>query len=96
MVEEEVRERPRVRPASRQRQNERVEIRVQSELDFSISADERARPQTALVPVAGLAPRRWAGVIDSLFLGLTCAGFLALFRSLGGQIAFDKTTAVIY
>ena len=95
-VEDEVRERPRPRPVSRQRQNERVEIRVQSELDFSISPHERARPQTALVPVAELTQRRWAGLIDTLFLGLTCAGFLGLFRSLGGQIALDKTTAVIY
>ena len=94
-VEDEVRERPRPRTASR-RPNERVEIRVQSELDFSISASERARPQTALVPVASLARRRWAGLMDTLFLGLTCAGFLGLFRSLGGQIALDKTTAVIY
>jgi len=94
-VEDEVRERPRPRTPSR-RQNERVEIRVQSELDFSISASERARPQTALVPVAGLARRRWAGLMDALFLGLTCAGFLGLFRSLGGEIALDKTTAVIY
>ena len=96
VIEEEARERPRPRPASRQRQNERVEIRIQSELDFSTTADDRARPQTALVPVAGLAQRRWAGMIDLLFLGLTCAGFLGLFRSLGGEIAFDKATLAIY
>ncbi|HXW62431.1 MAG TPA: RDD family protein [Candidatus Acidoferrales bacterium] len=95
-VEEAVRERPRPRPLLRQRQNERVEIRIQPELDFSSTADERGHPQTALVPVAGLAQRRWAGLIDVLFLGLTCAGFLGLFRSLGGQVAIDKTTAVIY
>jgi uncharacterized RDD family membrane protein YckC len=90
-----VEERPRPRPASRQRQNERVEIRIQSELDFSAAADDRARPQTALVPVARLAQRRWAGLIDTLFLALTCAGFLGLFRSLGGEITFDRTTALI-
>jgi uncharacterized RDD family membrane protein YckC len=95
-VDEEVRERPRARPAPRPRQNERVEIRVQSELDFSSAAADRARPQTALVPVAGLGRRRWAGLIDALFLGVTCAGFLGLFRSLGGEIALDKTTAIIY
>jgi uncharacterized RDD family membrane protein YckC len=95
-VEDEARERPRPRPTSRQRQNERVEIRIQSELDFSTTANDRARPQTALVPVAGLAQRRWAGLLDALFLGLTCAGFLGLFRSLGGQIAFDRTTGLIY
>lgn len=95
-VDDEIRERPLSRPAPRQRQAERVEIRVQSELDFSSSPDDRARPQTALVPVASLAQRRWAGAIDLLFLGLTYAGFLGLFRSLGGQITLDKTTAVIY
>jgi len=95
-VDDEIPEHPRSRPASRQRHAERVEIRVQSELDFSSAVDDRARPQTALVPVAALGQRRWAAAIDLLFLGLTCAGFLGLFRSLGGQITLDKTTAVIY
>jgi uncharacterized RDD family membrane protein YckC len=95
-VEDEVRERPRARPAPRQRQNERVEIRIQSELDFSNSPYDRARPQTALVPVAGLARRRWAGLIDTIFLALTSAGFLTLFRSLGGEITLNKATVVIY
>jgi uncharacterized RDD family membrane protein YckC len=89
-------ERPRSRAALRQRHPERVEIRIQSELDFASTPDDRARPQTALVPVATLAERRWAGAIDVLFLGFTYAGFLGLFRSLGGQITFDKTDAVIY
>jgi uncharacterized RDD family membrane protein YckC len=91
-----MRERPRPRPAPRQRQNERVEIRIQSELDFSSTPYDRARPQTALVPVATLGRRQCAGLIDTIFLGLTCAGFLALFRSLGGEITLDKATAVIY
>jgi len=95
-VDDDIPEHPRSRPASRQRHAERVEIRVQSELDFSSAVDDRARPQTALVPVAALGQRRWAAAIDLLFLGLTCAGFLGLFRSLGGQITLDKTTAVIY
>ena len=95
-VDDEIPEHPRSRPASRQRHAERVEIRVQSELDFSSAADDRARPQTALVPVASLGQRRWAAVIDLVFLGLTYAGFLGLFRSLGGQITLDRTTAVIY
>lgn len=95
-IENGVPERPRVRPAPRQRQNERVEIRVQSELDFASAPYDRARPQNALVPVADLGRRRWAAFIDVLFLGLTCAGFLALFRSLGGEITLEKTTLVIY
>jgi uncharacterized RDD family membrane protein YckC len=95
-IDDEIREHPRRRPAARSGQNERVDILIQSEMDFANAADDRARPQTALVPVASLAQRRWAGLIDLIFLGLTCAGFLGLFKSLGGQITLDKTTAIIY
>ena len=95
-LEEEVRERRRTRTAQRQRQNERVEIRIQSELDFSSAPDDRAHPQSALVPVAGLSERRRAGALDVLFLCLTIAGFLGLFRSLGGQITLDKMDAIVY
>ena len=92
---EEVRLRPRVRPAARQRQNERVEICIQPELDFANPLD-RAHPQTALVPVASVAERRTAGIIDAVFLALTFAGFLGLFRSLGGQITLAKMDAIVY
>jgi uncharacterized RDD family membrane protein YckC len=90
------RERKRVRPAARQRATERVEIYIQPELDFASGPDDRARPRTALVPVASCAARWWAGFVDALFLGLTLAGFLGLFRSLGGQIVVDKMDAVVY
>jgi len=95
-AEDEFPEPPRPRPSQRQRSIERVEICIQPELNFSSSPDERARPQTALVPVASLAERRWAGIIDAIFLGLTCAGFMGLFRSLGGQITLQKTDAIVY
>jgi uncharacterized RDD family membrane protein YckC len=72
-----------------------VEICIQPGLDFSNALDDRARPQTALVPVASLAERRWASVLDALFLILSCAGFLALFHSLGGEIAFAKMDALV-
>jgi uncharacterized RDD family membrane protein YckC len=94
-IEQEARERPRARTIQRQRQ-ERMEICIQPELDFSSSPDDRAHPQTALVPVASLADRRSAGALDALFLGLTCAGFLGLFRSLGGEIRFEKMDAIVY
>jgi hypothetical protein len=92
------RPRPRAtqRAIQKQRQNERVEINIQPELDFSASADDRAHPQTALVPVASLNERRWAGLLDALFLALTYAGFLGLFRSLGGQLVMEKVDAVVY
>jgi uncharacterized RDD family membrane protein YckC len=89
------RERRTDRPSARQRQTERVEICIQPELDFSAAAHERSRPQTALVPVASLSERLWAGAVDGLFLGITCAGFAGLFRSLGGQITFDKMDVLV-
>jgi uncharacterized RDD family membrane protein YckC len=73
-----------------------MEICVQPELDFESVHDVRARPQTALVPVAGLAKRRWAGILDGLFISLTSAGFIALFHSLGGKIIFAKVDAIVY
>ena len=98
--DEEVRERPRQRFSLRQRHTERVDICIQPELDFSSASDDRARPQTALVPVATLAERRWAGLIDALCLGFTCAGFLGLFllasHSAGGELTFGKVDAIIY
>jgi uncharacterized RDD family membrane protein YckC len=95
---EEERPRPRApqRVSPKQRQNERVEINIQPELDFSARPDDRAHPQTALVPVAGLVERRRAGMLDGLFLALTYAGFLGLFRSLGGQLVMEKVDAVVY
>ncbi|MGA9181817.1 MAG: RDD family protein, partial [Candidatus Acidiferrales bacterium] len=96
----ELTERPRARVAQRviprKSQNERVEITIQPELDFSSFPDDRAHPQTALVPVADLAERRRAGALDALFLALTYAGFLGLFRSLGGQVVMEKVDAVVY
>lgn len=91
-------ERPRPSRATHRskRETERMEINVQPELDFSSSADDRAHPQSPLVPVAGVAARRWAGVIDFIFLGFTCAGFFGLFRSLGGEMLLDKIDALVY
>lgn len=90
---EEPPKRPRVRN-QRPRQPQRVEICIQPELDFSVG--DRSHPQSPLVPVAGLAERRAAGAIDATILGLTCVGFAALFRSLGGEIAITKADALIY
>jgi uncharacterized RDD family membrane protein YckC len=88
--------------ALRQKQNarkaaktERVEIRIQPQLDFSATPGERAHPQNALVPVASLAERRWAGAIDAIFLAFTCLGFVGLFRSLGGEIGLERMDAIV-
>jgi uncharacterized RDD family membrane protein YckC len=103
-LDDDVRERPPQRPVPRPRpkpsQTERLEIQVQPELDFSSSPYDRARPQTALVPVAGLAHRRSAFFIDLCFLALTCAGFVGLFlfasRSAGGELTLGKSDAIVY
>jgi uncharacterized RDD family membrane protein YckC len=89
-------QRPVQRAVQKKLQNERVEINIQPELDFTSFPDDRAHPQTALVPVASLAERRRAGALDLLFLGLTYAGFLGLFRSLGGQLVLEKVDAIVY
>jgi uncharacterized RDD family membrane protein YckC len=86
---------PRARIAPRQR-SERVDICIQPELDFSSAAEYGARPQTALVPVATLAERQAAGLLDVLFLVLAFAGFLGLFRSLGGELVVAKVNAIVY
>jgi uncharacterized RDD family membrane protein YckC len=107
----EIPERPRTRPVSpavprpvskaipRARTTERMEIRIQPELDFSAAPGERARPQTALVPVATLSERRNAGALDALFILLTCGAFIGLFigllRSMGAEIVIDRMDAVI-
>jgi uncharacterized RDD family membrane protein YckC len=82
--------------AAHNRQPERVEISIrQPEFDFS-AADDRAHPQTALVPVASVLERRHAAFLDVLFLVLSCAGFLGLFRSLGGQLSLAKVDTIVY
>lgn len=92
---EEAPKRARPKQVLRPRQPERVEICIQPELDFSSAPGDRAHPQSPLVPVAGLAERRAAGLIDAAFLGLTCGGFLGLFRSLGGQFSLAKVDAIV-
>jgi uncharacterized RDD family membrane protein YckC len=87
--------RPRAKPVARVRQPERLEICIQPELDFASLPGDRAHPQNPLVPVADPAERRLAGMIDALFLAMTCGGFIALFRSLGGQINLGKVDGII-
>jgi uncharacterized RDD family membrane protein YckC len=81
---------------ARKPRNECVEICIQPELDFSSRPDDRAHPQNAIVPVGPLSERRIAGALDAAFLGLTWAGFLFLFRSLGGHMVLEKVDAVVY
>jgi uncharacterized RDD family membrane protein YckC len=75
---------------------ERLDICAQPELDFASSFDDRAHPQTALVPVASLGHRQRAAGFDAFFIALTSAGFLALFHALGGEFGFDRTDIAVY
>ena len=72
-----------------------VEIHIQPEFDFESRSYERGCPQTALVPVASLAERRRAGLLDALFIALASIGFIGLFHLLGGQIALGKVDALV-
>lgn len=83
---------------------ERVEITVaQPYLDFPGAVDHpAARPRQAIapsaspfVPVAPLDERWRAGLFDAAFLVLAYAGFLALFKALGGHLFFGKPDALV-
>lgn len=74
---------------------DRLDICVQPELDFSSFHDDRVHPQTALVPVATLSQRRWAGMLDAGFIIMTVAAFLSLFHGLGGDIEIGKLDALV-
>jgi uncharacterized RDD family membrane protein YckC len=93
------RPRPRLRSPERTKSPERIEICIQPELDFAPAPGERARPQTAMVPVATLSERRRAGIIDAVFILLTCAAFMGLFvgliRSMDGEMMIDRTDALM-
>lgn len=72
-------------------------------IDVSTPGDAESAPQdteerrtTGLYPVAPLASRRVAGIIDAVCLLFACGAFLALFSSLGGQFTLSKMSAAVY
>ena len=78
-----------------------MEIAVtQPNLDFDAAEDRsgslRAPAGATLLPVAALAERRRAGLLDAAFLLLAYGGFLAMFGSLGGQFAWGKSDAMVH
>jgi uncharacterized RDD family membrane protein YckC/ribosomal protein L40E len=54
------------------------------------------RTHAGLYPVASLADRQLAGIIDAAFLLFAFGGFVALFGSLGGQLTLSKMNAAVY
>ena len=79
---------------------ERIEVPVmQPEFNFvflSNDVEEHIHPHAPLVPVAEVRERRIAGLLDLAFLALSYAGFLILFRALGGQLSIGKQEAEVY
>jgi uncharacterized RDD family membrane protein YckC len=84
------------RTIARIRPTQRVEIHVsQPQLDFSIVETHRAHPAAPFLPVAQLSARRLAALLDAIAIFGVFAGFLAMFRSLGGQLEFLKINLAI-
>jgi uncharacterized RDD family membrane protein YckC len=72
-------------------------------IDVSMPGDAESAPReteerrtTGLYPVAPLASRRIAGIIDAVCLLFACGAFLALFSSVGGQFTLSKMSAAVY
>lgn len=85
------------RTIARIRPTQHVEIHVsQPQLDFSVVDSYRVHPAAPSSPVAELTTRRFAGVIDASFIAGVFLGFLAMFRSLGGQLGFLRVNFAIY
>ncbi|MGC1290134.1 MAG: RDD family protein [Candidatus Acidiferrales bacterium] len=85
------------RTIARIRPTQRVEIHVsQPQLDFSVVETYRVHPAAPSLPVAELITRRLAGLLDAVAIAGVFAGFLAMFRSLGGQLGVLKVNFAIY
>lgn len=75
----------------------RMVIDVSTPEDADSAPRETEERRTAgLYPVAPLASRRVAGIIDAVCLLFACGAFLALFSSLGGQFTLSKMSAAVY
>jgi uncharacterized RDD family membrane protein YckC len=87
-------------PAPRRERAERIEVPVvQPEFNFVLAqSDEEnyVHPHAPLVPVAEVRERRIAGLLDLACLVLSYAGFLTLFRALGGHLSVGKEEGIVY
>ena len=85
------------RTLARLRPTQHVEIHVsQPQLDFSVVENFRVQPAASSVPIATLVARRFAGILDAAAISAVFLLFFAMFRSLGGQLAFAKTDIAVY
>ena len=85
------------RTIARLRPTQHVEIHVsQPQLDFSVVENFRVQPAATSVPAAGISARRFAGILDAAAVSAVFLLFFAMFRSLGGQLAFAKADIAVY
>ncbi|HEV2489332.1 MAG TPA: RDD family protein [Candidatus Acidoferrales bacterium] len=85
------------RTIARLRPTERVEIHVsQPEFNFSVVDNFTVQSAASRIPVAELSTRRWAGALDAAILLAVFAGFLELFRSMGGQVGYMRVDLAVY
>jgi uncharacterized RDD family membrane protein YckC len=84
-------------PAYRKRHAERVEISIPNQEVASPTASQLGLGLAAdtLFPVASLAERRRAALLDVALLLFSYGGMLALFCALGGRIGFNKLDAMV-
>jgi uncharacterized RDD family membrane protein YckC/ribosomal protein L40E len=75
-----------------------IDVSNSSEADRSEEAASELTEGTlaGLYPVASLADRQLAGIIDAACLLFAFGGFVALFGSLGGQLTLSKMSAAVY
>jgi uncharacterized RDD family membrane protein YckC len=84
-----------------ERRDGRMMIDVSSPSGSSDLEDNSPVPESTvrhygLYSVAPISERRFAAILDTLFLSFAYGGFLALFGSLGGQFTLSKLSAAVY
>jgi uncharacterized RDD family membrane protein YckC len=67
-----------------------------SDVGDDVPAPEATAKHYGLYSVAPIGERRFAAILDTLFLSFAYGGFLALFGSLGGQFTLSKLSAAVY
>jgi uncharacterized RDD family membrane protein YckC len=89
--------RPTVKKKPREENSFGIAIEVeQPKLDFLGAEESLRRPGRSTVPVAEMAQRCWAGLLDAFFIVLGFAGFLLIFRLAGGETPLGKLPVAIY
>jgi uncharacterized RDD family membrane protein YckC len=89
--------RPTVKAKAREENSVGITIEVvQPRLDFLVAEESLRHPDRAAAPVVELSQRCWAGLLDAFFILLGFAGFLLIFRLVGGETPLGKLPVAIY